>query len=80
MTSLEHRDELVALINDAVGQGARREVACDIVGISRRTLQRWVEDGQVLVDQRSVVMKHCAHGLTDEEKQQIIDVCNSPEM
>ena len=80
MTSLEHRDELVTLINDAIGQGARREAACDVVGISRRTLLRWVEDGEVLADQRPVVPKHCAYALTDAEKQQIIDVCNSSEM
>lgn len=80
MTSPEHRHKLVTLINEAVGKGARRKLACDIVGISRRTLQRWVEDGQILAHQRTVVLKHCAHALTDEEKQQIIDVCNSPEM
>ena len=43
----------------------------DIVGISRRTLLWWLEDDEVLTDQRSVVSKHCAHALTDDEKQRI---------
>ncbi len=80
MTAVEHRQTLVTLINEAVEQGARRKAACDIVGLSRRTLLRWVDDGEVLTDQRCVVPKHCAHALTADEKQRIIEVCNSPEM
>ena len=80
MTAFEHRYDIVSLINDAVGQGARREAACEIVGISRRTLLRWVEDGQVRADKRPVAPKHCTHALTEDEKQEIIDVCNSVEM
>ena len=31
----------VELVNNAVEAGARREAACDIVGLSARTLERW---------------------------------------
>ena len=49
MTAFEHRHTLVTLINEAVQQGARRKAACDMIGISRRSLLRCLGDGEVFI-------------------------------
>jgi putative transposase len=38
---VEDRETAVELIGEAVRSGARRVKACEVVGISIRTLQRW---------------------------------------
>ena len=64
----------IALIDEAMDAGARQEKACEIVGIASRTYQRWQHTG--LQDQRQVVEKHPDNQLTEEERQQIIAICN----
>jgi putative transposase len=34
---------ILGMIEEAVGAGARRERACDVVGLADRTVQRWRE-------------------------------------
>ena len=51
-----HRLEIIALIEEAHDNGARYHMACDVVGISLRTLQRW-KHGE-LQDQRKGSKKH----------------------
>ena len=41
MTSLAQRQTLLSLIDEAVAAGARAARACQIVGSSLRTVQRW---------------------------------------
>src|SRR5690606_13843471 len=41
MTSLAQRQTLLSLIDEAVAAGARAARACQIVGLSLRTVQRW---------------------------------------
>ena len=58
--------------------GARQSKACDALGVSERTLQRWLKGDDVLPDNR----KHAnrpepTNKLSEAEEQAIIDVCNS---
>ena len=49
LTTLPERQEYIAWINEAVQNGARKKCACSEIGISIRTLQRWLqknEDGR----------------------------------
>lgn len=63
------------MIDEAMGQGARQSKACAVVGIDRRTYQRWHNNG--LTDRRQVVEKRPANKLEEQERQAIIAVCNS---
>ena len=49
--TVEDRGQVLALVAEAVAQGARQHTACEMVGVAERTLQRWqrpetVEDGR----------------------------------
>jgi putative transposase len=68
----------IALIDEAVASGARVEKACDVVGISTRTLERWRADEEC-VDRRAGPRHAPAHQLTAAEKAKILEVANSPE-
>jgi len=49
---LETREKVIALIDQAVVNGARSEQACHLVGIHLRTRQRWSRD-KGLLDKRT---------------------------
>ena len=44
MTSIRQRDNVMAMIAEAVLAGARQERACAVISLSGRTLQRWKND------------------------------------
>ncbi len=68
----------IELIDEAMGHGARQSRACEVVGIDRRTYQRWQRTG--LSDRRQVIEKRSpANKLDEEERQAIIAVCNTEE-
>ncbi len=69
---------VITLIDEAAAAGARLHKACAIAGISARTHRRWKAAGH-LHDARAGAGKSCAHALSDEERQAIIALCNSPE-
>ena len=71
------RIEAVKLIEEATGNGARLKPACEIVGISIRTLQNWRRNG--MQDRRQSVKKTPANKLSGDEKKKILKVCNSKE-
>lgn len=78
MTSLSERRKYVYLINEAVGAGARKLAACNEMGVSIRTLQRWCgRNGTLQGDQRPQVCRpEPKNKLTDAERQQIIAKCS----
>ena len=41
MTTHEERKQVIVLLNESVTAGARRAKACEVLGLSERTLQRW---------------------------------------
>jgi len=67
----------IQLINESLNQGARQKQACEVVGISNRTLQHWRQVG--LQDQRQQVKKTPSNKLSDQERGAILEVCNSEE-
>ena len=80
MISTPHRQTAVALINEAISAGARRTKACAELEISDRTLRRWTKDGQIHADQRPLVLRsEPANKLSSEEREAVLDVCNSAE-
>ncbi len=68
----------INLITEACHNGARKSKACEVLGVSLRTLQRWNENDE-LKDQRANVTKTPSNKLTDKEKDQILSVCNQEE-
>jgi len=73
------RCQAVALIDEAVAAGARCHKACQVLGISARTYQRWTRDDGVSADQRPEAERpEPANKLTDAEREAILAVANSP--
>lgn len=68
----------IALIDEAVVAGARQHKACEVLGITVRTLHRW-RRADSLQDQRKGAPRSCPQALTDEEKQTIVTTCNLPQ-
>jgi transposase InsO family protein len=61
----------------AVLHGARQQQACEIIGITVRTLQYWRVSG--LEDQRQTVRKNPPNKLSDQERSEVLTICNSKE-
>lgn len=68
----------LTLVDEAVASGARLEKACEVVGLSARTLERWRTD-EACTDRRAGPRHAPAHQLSDAEKAKILEVSNSPE-
>ena len=69
----------MTLIDEAVTAGARQSKACDVLGITCRTLRRW-RGAQGLADKRKgAVREPSPQALNSQEKQEILAVCNSQE-
>jgi transposase-like protein len=72
------REAIITLIDEARASGARQSKACECIGISAKTLQRWsrpesTRDGRLDA-------KHApGNKLTELERQRIIKVTNEPE-
>jgi putative transposase len=64
------------LIEEAHENGARYSKACEVVGISNRTLQRW-KNGS-LNDRRKGSKKTVQRKVPQETREEIISVCNEP--
>ncbi len=47
MSSTPDRRRALELDEEAIAQGARREKACELLGISARTYQRWTREGGI---------------------------------
>ena len=69
----------VALIQEAIQSGARQKPACEVLGLSSRTYQRWLKAGVVSDGRITAKRPEPANKLSDNERQQILKVCNAPE-
>lgn len=77
LTSLTDRVKLVELIQDAHHSGARLDKACEVALLSKRTYRRWYRAGNVQADLRpTAVRPEPANKLTDNERKQVLEVCN----
>ena len=68
---------IIDLIDKAVESGARLKNAATMIGLSARTIIRWHH--QDVQDQRKGPFTAPANKLSEQERQQILDVSNSPQ-
>ena len=79
LTSEVERGKLVTLIQEALGTGARLDMACEVAELSKRTYRRWYKSGNVQADLRpTAVRSQPANKLTESEREQVLAVCNEP--
>ncbi len=78
MTSLEDRQQMSELITQACNAGARLALACELCGLSERTLQRWRSraTGATLgCDQRPHAHRPSpSHALSEAERAELRNV------
>ena len=85
MSTLAHRTTVLGLINEACKAGARLHKACAVIGLTARTVQRWVEAGKnvlYLGDRRTPDQRvhNCPpNKLSDAEREVALGVLNSAE-
>jgi len=79
MISLAEREQWLEYFDEAVGLGARKSKAAEIIGISLRTLQRWRKPETLSVDGRTQRKFTPSHKLSDEERAEILAIANSGE-
>ena len=80
MRSVQQRQTLLGLIDQACADGARRDVACSQVGLSCRSVQRWQRSGVPEGDQRLSGKRRYvrpANRLREDERQGVMAVLNS---
>jgi transposase InsO family protein len=66
------------LIQEACNNGARKHKACEILGISIRTLERWSPESGA-IDKRKEANRIVGNKLTPEERTQVLVIANSEE-
>ena len=80
MISASDRRKAVELIDTARSCGARLAPACQTMGISARTYQRWTRGGGLKADGRPDAERPApANKLSDEERQSVLKICHQPE-
>ncbi len=67
------------LIDEAVGSGARLDRACDTLGLTVRTVQRWRKQGRQGFDRRFGPKTPPGNKLSSREQQDVLDAVNRPE-
>jgi putative transposase len=79
MTGHEERKQVIILLNASITAGARQAQACNVLGLSERTLQRWQTGDADHCDLRPLRAYHPPHKLTDIERSEVLAVANSKE-
>lgn len=67
---------VLQLIAEAVQGGARQERACEELGLTCRTVQRWRED-DAGDDGRAGPRRRAGNALSDAERERVLEVVNS---
>lgn len=78
MTTLVQRGLVIALLSEAMVQGARQDRACAAVCLSERTVQRWQRDA-ARGDQRPQRLQAPKNKLSALECQRLVAIANSAE-
>ena len=68
---------IVDLVDEAVAHGARVEPACEVLGVSTRTVERWRKEPDA-EDRRQGPRTTPAHALTRAERERIVALATSP--
>lgn len=79
MTVLSERDQIIKLVTEATATGARQDRACDVIGLSERTLQRWQRDPTASGDRRPARVQTPSNQLSALERQRVLATANSEE-
>jgi len=74
----DERKQIIVSIKEAVGSGARLGAACEMMGISPRTYQRWQRSDNTH-DGRLDALHEPPNKLGEEEKEKILEIVNRPE-
>ncbi len=77
-TTAEQRHNKLLLIKSYLQQDIKLLDACDLVNISVRTYQRWLSSA-VQIDKRTIAIHTPANKLSEQERSEVIEVCNSAE-
>jgi putative transposase len=78
MSTLTARSNIIALVGQAIEDGARQDRACEVISLSERTLQRWQLD-QSRGDQRPLRVQEPKNALSAQERQAVLAVAQSEE-
>lgn len=78
LTEREERIEILSSIDEVRRLGATQKKACEAIGISARTYQRW-QKSEHSEDGRLTAIHHPPNKLTEFERKQIVAICNTPE-
>lgn len=80
MTALPQRDQVLALVAEAIDAGASQGRACEVISLSERTLQRWQNDKvKGACDRRPARVQTPKNRLSELERQRVLAIANSPE-
>lgn len=80
MTSLPERDQVMAMVAEAIVAGARQQRACEVISLSERTLQRWQSDqAEGVGDRRPSRVQMPGNQLSALERQRLLAIANSAE-
>ena len=78
MSTLTERSNIIALVGQAIEDGARQDRACEVISLSERTLQRW-QRYQSRGDQRPIRVQEPKNALSAQERQAVLAVAQSEE-
>jgi transposase InsO family protein len=79
MISGPDRRYAVSLIEEARRSGARLSLACEVLGLSVRTYQRWTQGDRIREDRRPEASRpEPCNRLSEAERQLLLTVANSP--
>ncbi len=74
---MQERKRCIELVGEARESGARGQKACEILGVSLRTLQRWQKEPEE-GDQRAGPKRRPSNSLSEAERQLVVSVATSP--
>jgi len=77
LISESHKEEALALIQEASKAGARKHLAAELLGLGLRTVQRWEKHG--FDDHRKGSRAVPGNKISQKEREQIMDVLTSSE-
>jgi len=78
LTMSAERKEIIKLIDQAREAGARQDKACEVIGISAKTFQRWKQPDNEQ-DGRLEAQHEPQNKLSELERQRVIKIANEPE-
>lgn len=78
LTTSDQRELIIKYVSQARQAGARQQAACNIIGISAKTYQRW-QRAPDLQDKRQKPRHSPTNKLSDVERQRVIAVSIQPE-